>query len=583
MRAYISKNLIYIVLLTLVFFFTVSSFNYITQGDDFVKWLSPDETANYVFTKLFGQTGNLSIYESYNIQVGDIMHPRSFRSDLGEMKPVSFLGIILVFGSIVKITSYKLIPYFTPFFASLGILFFYGIIKILFDKKNAIISSTLLAFFPVYVYYSARSMFHNVLFIVFLLASLYFGLKMARDKKGDMVEWKFFFLPFRYWLFASLSGLSFGLAVATRTSELIWLGPTILLIWIVNLRKIGLIRSLLFLSFSFLAMLPVFYYNQILYSSPYLGGYAEMNQSIINISDASADIVKSTVTGEINKVSVLFEKIKSSIFYFGLQPKQSFLRMKYYFVYMFPWLFWGSMLGWLFYFIAFIKKPNKTQATYFLSYLLLSFILIIYYGSWGFTDNPDPNSFTIGNSYTRYWLPIYLGAIPLFSLFLLRMTNIISKIFPKTHSGSWDFRSTTFTFLFILSVIVSLSLYSLNFILSGSEEGLIYVVGQQKKSKLSAKKVLDLTEHNSAIITFYHDKLLFPERKVIVGLFDSKEMNRRYALLVKSLPLYYYNFTFPESDLKYLNERKLAEVGLGIELVEKTDADFTLYRIIQKE
>ena len=82
--------------LACLFFVGTSSFNYFTQTYsktetelDFVKWISPDETANYIFSKLYGQTGEIKIYEQYNLYTEDVMHPRSVRSDFGKLKPMS--------------------------------------------------------------------------------------------------------------------------------------------------------------------------------------------------------------------------------------------------------------------------------------------------------------------------------------------------------------------------------------------------------------------------------------------------------------------------------------------------------------
>ncbi|MCK5320938.1 hypothetical protein KAJ61_06150, partial [Candidatus Parcubacteria bacterium] len=123
---------------------------------------------------------------------------------------------------------------------------------------------------------------------------------------------------------------------------------------------------------------------------------------------------------------------------------------------------------------------------------------------------------------------------------------------------------------------------SLSFVLYGSEEGLIFLAQRQKESRAEYNQVLKLTENNSAIITFYHDKLFFPERKVIVGLFDDKRMVAKYANLVELLPVYYYNFTLPQKDIDYLNNKRLAEAGLGIEKVRQITSDFTLYRLVEK-
>lgn len=121
---------------------------------------------------------------------------------------------------------------------------------------------------------------------------------------------------------------------------------------------------------------------------------------------------------------------------------------------------------------------------------------------------------------------------------------------------------------------------SIRFVLIGSEEGLIKTAKKQLTVRAEYEQVLKLTENNSVIVTQYHDKFLFPARKVIVGLFDDPNMTKEYAVLAKKLPVYYYNFTFPEKDINYLNNKKLPEFSLKIEAVEKVTKDFTLYRLL---
>jgi hypothetical protein len=563
-----------ILLLAAIFFIGTASYNYFAQQDNFVKFGSPDENANYVFAKLYGQTNGLTIFEKYNLYADDIMHPRSMRSDAGVIKPVSFLGMILIYGTIAKLTSYTLIPYLTPFFGAVGILFFYLLIKKIFGRRNAFISAFLLASFPVYIYYCARSMFHNVLFVVLLIIGLYFAaLMVGKDGKetkspiGDLVSL----------IFASLGGLFFGLAIITRTSELLWVLPMLLILWLFNIRKISITRLIIFLSFLFLSILPVFYWNQILYGHPLKGGYSEMNHSIANIANAGADLAREAAAGKLSHSRELLERVKNNIFYFGFKPEQSIEMFKNYFVRMFYWIFWPAVLG-LLLFLLKIKKLKRGHWAYLFSYLLISLILIFYYGSWQFYDNPDPSRITIGNSYTRYWLPIYLGAIPFAGMFIIKLTRYT----PFIKGGRGDFKK-----LFIASsriiIITLIFILSMQFVLFGSEEGLAYSFNKHGQAKREFNKVLELTENNSVIITEYHDKLFFPERKVIVGLFDNKNMIDRYAKLIDYLPVYYYNFTFHDKDTKYLNDRRLREHGLGIEAVKQITSDFTLYKLLRRE
>ena len=128
-------------------------------------------------------------------------------------------------------------------------------------------------------------------------------------------------------------------------------------------------------------------------------------------------------------------------------------------------------------------------------------------------------------------------------------------------------------------MIMIIFFISLRFVLVGSAEGLIQSAGKQLASREEQTKVLSLTESRSVIITEYHDKLLFPERKVIVGLFNDDRMTEQYAVLTGYLPVYYYNFTLPEKDYNYLNNKKLVKFNLKIEIVEKVTKDFTLYKL----
>ena len=92
-------------------------------------------------------------------------------------------------------------------------------------------------------------------------------------------------------------------------------------------------------------------------------------------------------------------------------------------------------------------------------------------------------------------------------------------------------------------------------------------------------KVIKNTENNSVVITQYHDKLFFPERKVIVGLFDDQAMMAIYNRLIKKIPVYYYNFTFDKKTVKHLNESRLLKYGFQIKEVKKINTDFTLYKL----
>lgn len=590
-------RIILIIIVAGLFFVGTSSYNYATQSYsdpeikelDFVKWASPDASANYIFAKLYAQAGKLTFDEKYNLLVSDIIHPRSIRSDLGVLKPVSFLGIILIYGKIASIFSYKIIPFLTPLFAAIGIIYFYLLIKKLFSRNVAVVATLLLASFPPFIYYTVRSMFHNVLFMVLILIGIYYVYLVAEKREFKVVKlFKYIklHLDFKGIIYASLAGIFLGLGVITRTSELLWLLPMLVILWVFNIKRIGIIKLLIFLIFILIAVSPALYYNNLLYGSYINGGYPEMNASIHELKSSSVEIAGSTLKLNFLKVKKVGRDIFNTIFHFGFHPRQSLEMLNLYFVRMF-YLIFGAALAGLILFLQKFRRLRKKHWLYLLTYFFISGILIIYYGSWLFHDNPNVNSVTIGNSYTRYWLPVYLGALPFASLFILRLTRAVSEFLQLKNGKSakgktfWSFylgKKKLIVGLRVL-VIILVVIVSLEFVLVGSEEGLLYAKNKRAGAEAERDRLLELTESNATVITRYHDKLLFPERKVIVGLFDDQSMIGKYAKLVELMPVYYYNFTFPARDIEYLNSRRLVGAGLQIEEIEKVTGDFTLYQL----
>lgn len=571
-------NLLSAIIVALVFFAGASSYNFITQKDGTVKWNSPDETANYYFAKSFATSHTLSKFEPADVVANDLVIPRSLKSENGWLKPVSFLGIILIYGEIGSLTSPSVIPYLTPFFGALGIIFFYLLIKRLFNKRIALMSAILLAIFPVYLYYSVRSMFHNVLFLVLCIIGFYY-LVRALDKKYSyisrpkFISWKIPGNVLGGWLFIFLAGLFIGLAVMTRASELLWLAPVLGIVILFYGRRIGLSRLLLFAGGVLLGLLPDFYFNQILYQSPFYGGYGEMNRSLVDISSAGSALVKSTMTAQLSAYQEIFTRIFKNIFFFGFHVGQSWEMFRHYVVDMFPWLTALAGLGTLGLFVLNFRKPKKKYIAYILIWVVLSVILVLYYGSWRFTDNPNTASFTIGNSYTRYWLPMYLMAIPLVALAIDLWFKLIFYIFRRHSSYKTLVASSSMVVVFFIAV------YSLNFLAFGSEEGLVYLYYNTRVDEKLGQLVFAATPPNAIIVTRYHDKVLFPERKVMVGVMDEEKYYPFVASLVKYYPMYYFNFSYTPAAVEYLNNGRLGKYGLRMDLVENTGNRFALYKI----
>ncbi len=577
-------NFLLVCLLAVVFFAATASFNYLTQDENYTKWSSPDETANYFFAKRFSLGEELAFFDPAAVVGDNMVMPRSFRSDAGWLKPVSFLGIILIYGSLGSVLGASAIPFLTPFFAALGIIFFFLVIRKIFSERIGLISTFLLAFFPVYIYYTVRSMFHNVLFIVLLIIAAYFLISSAPKKQrveaSLRVDWpKFFswrFVPRRWlgFILAFFGGISLGLAAITRTSELIWLLPALGLIWLFYVRQFGLIKLSLAACGFFLAVIPNIYFNQLLYSAPIYGGYNEMNRSIDDISQAGSGVVKSIFSDKEQAIEYL-KSIYHNIFYFGFKPEQSLDMANHYIWEMFKPLSILFLLGLLFIIVSSFRKPRKKYFSYLLAFVALSAVLIFYYGSWKFNDNPDPNRFTIGNSYTRYWLPIYLMMMPVAALAITRIGNALF-LAVKNSSRRWQKMAASGAQLVMVLV---LAVISLDFVLFGSEEGLSHLYYNNLAERQAAEMIFSLTEPEAVIITRYYDKFLFPERRVIMGTLPDDEVLRAAYKLVQHYPVYYYNFFLNDKDVAYLNERKLPFYGLKMTLIKQVRHNFGLYEL----
>lgn len=572
------NNWIIVGFLALIFFILTASFNYLSQDGGYVKWSSPDETANYFFAKSLALDGELSFFDKANLVGQDWVTPRSMRSDSGVTKPVSFLGIILIYGLIAAGLGAGVIPFLTPFFASLGILIFYGLIKRLFGPRVGLWSSFLLAFFPVYIYYTVRSLFHNVLFIVLLLLGVYL-LSLALGKKTELVEKRR--SQAEYWA-AFFAGFFIGLALITRTSEILWVAPVFFIAWLFYARRFGVAKTVLVACGLVAGFLPAAYYNQILYGSFFYGGYNEMNRALDDLTQKSGELLRSTWQGQFYFYRDYLFNLFKNIFYFGFNYDQSVATAQNYILRMFPILFYSGAVGLVILIGQNIRRFRKKYFVYIISGLLIGIFLVFYYGSWKFNDNPDLTRFTIGNSYTRYWLPIYIWLMPLAALALVQVTGAALSWPQKVkESGQalWHRVRPLIIFGSQSILVTAWIAISLAFVLYGSEEGLIYLFYNNKYERANIAEVLELTEPEAVIITRYHDKFLFPERRVLVGSLPDEGISAISAKLLRYYPVYYYNFYLDAAAVDYLNERKLSEYNIELRLMRQKEK-FGLYQLV---
>ena len=484
-----------------IFLFVYSFLSIATQNEN-SKFNSPDETANYFFAKRFAETGKISYFEPLNLEAGDIIRPRSAQSMDGKIAPTSFLGIILLYGFIAKIFGVWIIPFLTPFLAIIGVLFFYKLIKKIFDKNIAFFSSLFLLFCPAFWYYSEKSMYHNIGFVVFLIIGIYFFSAKT----------------------AAVSGLFFGLAISFRSSEIFLLAIIFLILLFFYKKNIKFKQIALFLAGLILPFLPILYFNSQLYGNPFISGYT------------------ANIQGAENSASGVFSAMIKLFFPFGFYPLKALVNFYNYFIKLFWFLAIPSILG----FFVFLKsRKTEIQKIYLLIYALISAWLIFYYGSWQIKDNISASDIIIGNSYVRYWILIYVFALPFLIIFLKKLYNQKKKFF-------------VFAFIFVYLV------FSINAVIIQGEESILSVRKNILSYQKTADEVFATTEKNAIIITAYGDKIFFPQRRVVRSEVADYAIFEKINKIIKETPIYYYNSLISEADVEYINDRKIKKYGLKL-------------------
>ena len=382
-------------------------------------------------------------------------------------------------------------------------------------------------------------MMPNVAFVSFFIIALYFFIMIIKAGKGRYKLKRL--IPYLFF------GIFLALSLMIRTSEIVWIGLIFLILAIINYKKI----NFKFLILSFIIFLivfsPIFIYNQQIYGSPLSLGYA------LEMDLQNKDIFEQSLT--------VLEKI---FLPFGFHPRLALKNLYNYTFIIFP--LWSILIviGFLIfitrllvtsYWLPVTKKQRKIGFFYIILFLITAAYLTIYYGSWPFHDNLDPNAVTIGTSYIRYWLPLYLFSLPFLGYSLV----VIFKKFKVGYP------------LIVILLIIVLGFQSYRVVMESPEEGIYKVKRNINEYQYIASNVIENTENNSIIIADRMDKVFFPIRRVIFRLNVNQDYVRIKELIKADYPIYYFYFTRTESELNEFSRKYFEPHGLK---VEKSILDF---------
>jgi len=495
------------------------------------RYNSPDEAANAFFATRLSRGESLAApaAELNNQLPAPVVHPRSTVVVQGQLAPASFLGWPLLAGWWGKLFGQASIPYVTPILAALGLLSVYLLIKDLFNRQAALITLILTASLPGFWYYHARSLFHNALFFDLLLISAWLTWQSLRRARPG------------YYLAA---GLAVGLALAVRTSEIFWISASGLLWLGLSWRQI----KPRYLPWFGLGMLvgfsPILCTNYAIYGQVLSVGYrAGLKSSIPDLRAATS------LLGEL-------------ILPFGFQPRVILSTGWRYLVELTWW--WTAVAGLgLGFLLSRWRQLTLEQKAFSLKGFLACGWLVVLYGSWSFHDNPDPTVITLGTSYVRYWLPLY-----------------VFMLWPAGWALAQVWQLNRLAKLGVVGLVGVYVILSAGLVLNDPLEGLIKIRSNIKRFETVSQAVVRATEQDSVIVTGNTDKFFWPERLVISSLGKPEDYSLVRRLVDSGRPVYNFHATWLPKDLRRLNEEQLAPHQLKMEPVIMGFQDFSLYKFL---
>jgi hypothetical protein len=478
-----SQNGRILVLLGVVFF-VIYSFLSLTAPP---KFLSPDESVNYFFSKLYAESGTLTYTEELNEIASGIIHPRSTVYINGHVAPGSFSGMCVIYGTFGTLND-GLILYLTPLVAVIGVLVFYNLVQIYFGRKKAMVSSLLLFVFPPYWYFASRSMFANMLALVFVLAGmLYLSRGILGSENSGGKSYPNFIL----------AGLFLGLSLFTRLDYLLIVLPFLAIMLIKLLKERQLTAKmghlLILLASMMIPLLTFFVLNKDIY-----GGY------FASLSDItfSGEAILDTAPWEFSALLMAKNFVKFLLILLAM------------------WSIIG-LLGVIHQFRIWRSSEQIKANTYMLTWFLIFVIICFYYLGGDFYGAEHPFLFpSLSASYVRYLLPLYVLGVPFVAVFLGKLKD---KIFARV-------------------ILITLLVISFVQVVATDGQSLSYLYIKEHDYMSENDRLSCITEPDSVILCQYLDKLIFPERRV--GCFQ--ELSQRpdsladiaINLAEKDIPVY---------------------------------------------
>ena len=544
--------------LVVVFFLYSLLIPFSFQGSS-VRLNAPDEMANYFFAKHLAQSGEIGLAVPWSVETSGHLHPRSATIIDGRMLPVGFLGLVVLYGGMAALFGIWVLPFITPCLAVLGGVAWYWLLRRVFSPVVAMTSAGLLLLHPAYWYNAARGFLPNVPFVSMLMIGLALW-SVPRRRAG--------------WVWWILGGLFVGLALTVRLSELPWVIGALLIVGTALMRnwRVHWLRGIMGLISMVIPVLAMLWLNNTIYHDPLVGGYqtggvpALQQASTVAKSIAGADFWSHMSIVSLRESGA---QLVAALLPFGIHPDVLWANFLVYGVKFFmPWticaLIGGLLvLRWIASADAIYIRNRSGGLIYLIISLGVSAWLVLFYGSWVFYDNIS-KGVTLGASYIRYWLPMFILTTPLIASGLVAVIQ---------HRKGKKLRRFLMS-LIVLAVAVCSGLVTI----SSPHEGLWAVsralIGYQAKFQ----QIQAVTPANAIIVSARSDKIFFPERTAATDFEPFQELPL-VAPIALVQPLYYYG-AWPVGDIAYINRRFFEQYHLALQSVASLGDGEALYRVV---
>lgn len=424
-------------------------------------FLSPDETSNAVAARVFAQRGAMRIEDAI-LKDGPWLHPRSFVTHGTAMVPVGFLGLPIALGSIWILFGEWGMALAVPLLALSAAYPLWRFTR-RFGRIPQIVTVMTWLSFPTVMLYANRGFFPNLPVVCLTLWAAFF-VWSARSNKH-----------------LAIGGLVFGLAIAMRPVEIVWMLPWLWLAWSSREDRHIVDRKAL-ISLAIAAMLPLLVAGIVAwrtYGSLFSIGYALRDP---------IHLISSTVE-QAKTISVA----SSLRWPFGFHPNNVRFNVQSYLGGMWgPWMLVAAGT----FALSLFQRARRSISLVALWTLGASALI---YGHVIYQDHVGINVVSIGNSFPRYLLPL----TPIFALaaggFSAHLFQALSPIRARCAS------------IFLLFALVLLGTMSA---LGSGDESILSAAHELERYRAIRHAAMQRFGTQAIILSERSDKIFFPVFRV---------------------------------------------------------------------